>query len=75
MLECPFLSTFENEVECFKECSLYEWKENGGLCPFKNLTEFRLHKVSDFDEFPSVDMEISYLKDSYLERKDDFIKL
>jgi hypothetical protein len=73
--ECPFLSTFENEIECFKECALYEWKENGGLCPFKNLSEFRLHKVSDFDDFSSVDRELSYLKDSYLERQDDYIKL
>ena len=41
MEECPFLSTYESDVECFRECVLYNYKGTGGICPFKNLVAFR----------------------------------
>lgn len=75
MSECPFLTTYENEVECFKECALYEWKENGGVCPFKNINEYKLQKLGDFEGLSLVEREIAYIKDSYLERQEDYIKL
>lgn len=74
MTECPFLSTYENVVECFKECALYEWKDTGGVCPFKNLTEYKLRNIGDLEEFSSAEMGISYLKETYLQGQDDYIK-
>lgn len=35
MEECPFLSTYDEYVECFKECAFYDCADNGGECPFK----------------------------------------
>lgn len=69
MAECPFLSTYENEVECFKDCDLYEWKENGGVCPFKNLPDIKLQKLNDYEELEAADKDLIYIKDSYLEDK------
>lgn len=34
MTKCPLLSTLDEDVECFKECSLYKWAENNNKCPF-----------------------------------------
>ncbi|MGK0467954.1 MAG: hypothetical protein ACJAX4_003272 [Clostridium sp.] len=54
MLQCPFLTTTEEEVECFKECSLYRWADNGGNCPFLELKVFKpliIKNHSDYDLF------------------------
>lgn len=69
MADCPFLSTFDNEIECFKECALFEWKESGGMCPFKNLTEYKLNKLSDFEDFFPGDKDVDYIKESILKGK------
>ena len=45
MLECPFLTTMEEEVECFKECDLHKWADNGGKCPFVELKEFKIGRA------------------------------
>jgi len=54
MPECTFLSTYENGVECYKECPLYNCKENGGNCPFKTLSFYQANKYDDFD---TIDLE------------------
>ena len=54
MLQCPFLTTMDEEVDCFKECALYKWAENGGICPFIELKIFKpfiIKNISDYDLF------------------------
>ena len=41
MSKCPLLTTFEEEVECFKECELYKWSEIKIKCPFAELKNFK----------------------------------
>ncbi|MFL0252284.1 hypothetical protein ACJDT4_17865 [Clostridium neuense] len=35
MDDCPFLTTSDERVECFKECVFFKEKNNHNLCPFK----------------------------------------
>jgi|GEM_PF-945858 len=51
MSSCSFLSTTDNDVECFCECAFYNWEDNEGACPFKNLTGNRLGKIKDLLKF------------------------
>ncbi|MBW9169728.1 hypothetical protein [Clostridium estertheticum] len=54
MLQCPFLTTTEEEVECFKECDLHKWSDNGGKCPFVELKDFKpfiINNITDYDIF------------------------
>jgi len=49
MPDCPFLSTFDNDVECYKECPLFNYKENGGRCPFTASEHDSLKKYLEYD--------------------------
>lgn len=49
MPDCPFLSTFNNEVECFSECALYNYKETDGKCPFTPVVEQKTKNYNDYD--------------------------
>lgn len=54
MAKCPFLTTYEEEIECFKECSLYKWNENENKCPFVELKNFKSvvkKNIYDYDLF------------------------
>mgnify|MGYP001574071274 FL=1 len=69
MLQCPFLTTMEEEVECFKECDLHKWSDNGGKCPFVELKDFKpfiIKNITDYDIF-SEDRN-SQLKSLYKDR-------
>lgn len=60
MSQCSFLSTADNDIECFGECAFYNWDDNEGACPFKGLTGNRLGKIKDllkFDFFEDEDDE------------------
>ena len=51
MDRCPFLSTQNDEVECFKECVFYNCTDFDGVCPFKEISktkEYRYNKAYDF---------------------------
>lgn len=48
-MECPFLSTYEKEIECFKKCALYNYKGNGGICPFSNMSYVDLKQNEEVD--------------------------
>lgn len=61
-MECPFLSTYDEEIECFKKCALYNYKGNGGICPFSN--------ISHINTKPNVG---GYIKDCYVEKNEEFI--
>lgn len=51
MTPCSFLSTTDNDVECFCDCAFYNYEDNEGACPFKNLTGNRLGKIKDLLKF------------------------
>lgn len=54
MLQCPFLTTIEEEIDCFKECSLFKGVDSDGKCPFvefKNTKPFNIKDSSDYDSF------------------------
>ncbi|ARC85134.1 hypothetical protein U732_3860 [Clostridium argentinense CDC 2741] len=54
MSKCPLLTTFEEEVECFKECALYRWSENENKCPFAELKNFKplvIKNIYEYDLF------------------------
>ncbi|EQB87492.1 hypothetical protein SDC9_177755 [bioreactor metagenome] len=54
MSKCPFLTTRDEVVECFKECSLYKWTENENKCPFVELKNFKsisIKNIYDYDLF------------------------
>lgn len=72
MSVCAFLSMGENEVECFGDCAFYNWEENGGACPFKNLTGHRVNKLKElfqYDFFGEHGLNIKEI-DEYYEEKD-----
>ena len=54
MVECPFLTTMDEDIDCFKECVLHKWTGNGGECPFVELENFKaitIKEISDYDSF------------------------
>lgn len=74
MEECPFLSTYENDIECFKECVLYNYKDTGGVCPFKNLGEYTISKLnSRLSLIETIERDLNFIKESYLERKSQYL--
>lgn len=70
-MQCPFLSTNLEKVECYKECALYECQENGGVCPFSSMKEIKIKISGDIlkkDYFSNSDEyedEISFLEGYY----------
>lgn len=60
MPDCPFLSTFDNDVECYKECPLYNYKENGGMCPFTSLGQENTNEYLDYENLENVGENIDY---------------
>lgn len=72
MTECPFLSTYDNVVECFKECALYNYKENGGVCPFKSLNDYST--TEKYDDFigDSEKSSISFIKSAYCKKDQEY---
>lgn len=71
MLQCPFLSTMEEDVECFNECDLHKWSDNGGKCPFVEMKDFKpllIKSNTDYDIFnDEKNLQLKSLyKDKYL---------
>ncbi|MEG1255640.1 hypothetical protein [Clostridium sp.] len=70
MFKCTFLSTYDEYVECSKECTLYNWAENDNKCPFTELRSKgkKVRNIYDYDlykEDKSLPVSIAY-KDNYL---------
>lgn len=72
MGQCPFLSTHEESVECFENCSFYNLEDTNGECPFKsikgkvNRKVRRLHYNYYMDEEEIFDFDEEYKKVEYL---------
>jgi len=45
MEKCSFLSTYEEEVSCFKGCPFYCNEESDSICPFKSVTGNSRHNI------------------------------
>lgn len=72
MTPCSFLSTSEKEIECFKECAFYNWEENEGSCPFKNLTGNAMGKFKDlfgYELFNEDEMDMEEIDEYYDDSK------
>lgn len=72
MAVCSFLSTAQNKIDCFNECAFYNWEENDGVCPFKNITGNRFNKVKDFfsyDLFGEDTVQVKEIDKYYIEKE------
>ncbi|MCM8711323.1 hypothetical protein M2651_09795 [Clostridium sp. SYSU_GA19001] len=68
---CSFLSIGGNEIDCFGDCAFYNWEENGGVCPFKNLKNnraSRLKELSEYDFFGEHGINIKEIDQYYMEK-------
>lgn len=72
MTECPFLSTYDNSIECFKECALYNYKATENTCPFQNLNEYLMEKVDYKNEIESVQKDLMFTKEYYVEFRNQY---
>lgn len=72
MTECPFLSSYDDKVECFADCALFNYKDNNGLCPFKSLEAYNIEKMEYYDSALD-DIDLKFIKSSYLERKNEYL--
>lgn len=69
MNQCPFLTTLENKVECFKGCAFYELEETNEECPFKMITGLSKSNTKDFyDNYYLEDQDDIFVFDSQLEK-------
>ncbi|MCY6957667.1 hypothetical protein [Clostridium brassicae] len=73
MSKCPFLSTDDNKVNCFKECLLHEYENDNGECPFKAILESMeydgvfFNKYKEFEEDSCNVLEEIYRENNFLE--------
>lgn len=68
---CSFLSIGENEIDCFDDCAFYNWEENGGVCPFKNLksnSANRPKELFQYDFFEEHGINIKEIDEYYMEK-------
>lgn len=74
MEECPFLSTYESDVECFRDCALYNYKGSGGICPFKKMANLRTRRIQDrTSEIELFQSELDFIRKSYLEVSNQYL--
>jgi hypothetical protein len=69
---CSFLSSGESKISCFNDCVFYNWEENTGVCPFKNVTGNRFSKVKDlfsYDMFEEDTVSIKGIDQYYKEKE------
>lgn len=75
-MQCPFLSTYEEEIECFKKCALYNYKGNGGICPFSNISHINTNTYEDDendDDSSSFEKETGYIKKFYPQSEEQYL--
>lgn len=66
MEKCSFLSTYEEEVSCFKECPFYCNEKGDSTCPFKSVTGKSRHNVKPLYQY--------YLKEDNIPNFDDEVE-
>ncbi len=56
MNQCPFLSTVEEKIPCFKECGFFEFEgSNGDGCPFKKVKNTKSINIKEI-----ISMDFNY---------------
>jgi len=55
MEKCSFLSTYEEEVSCFKGCPFYCNEESDSICPFKSVTGKSKHNIERLCKYYSLE--------------------
>ncbi len=74
MENCPFLSTYEIDEKCFKDCALYNYKVTGGVCPFKKIDDFSISRIEDRrNEIELYKEELNFIRKSYLEVSNQYL--
>ena len=74
MDDCPFLSTYEKDVECFRGCALYDYKDTGGICPFKKNSQYSesiLRSREDLINF--YEKDYPFLRSSFLKENNQYL--
>ncbi|MDT8715206.1 hypothetical protein IAI10_00730 [Clostridium sp. 19966] len=49
---CPFLSTSDEKINCYKECPFYHYEEDSEGCPFrksKAKSTINMKEIAGFD--------------------------
>ncbi|KAJ49486.1 hypothetical protein BD780_002159 [Clostridium tetanomorphum] len=72
MTECPFLSSSDDRIECFKECALYNYKENDGVCPFKALQTYKVEQIEKYEDFELENKDLDFLRSCYINLKEEY---
>lgn len=65
--QCPFLSTAEDKVACFSECSFYEYEGSGEGCPFKKVKGGKNLSIKDL-----INIDLDHEDNEVLEVMEDF---
>ncbi len=73
MTECSFLSNYDNSIECFKECAMYNYKATGGVCPFQNFNEYVIEKMEYKNVVDSIQKDAFFVEDSYMELHNHYL--
>lgn len=69
MTQCPFLTTLENKVECFKSCVFHEFEETNGECPFRTIAELSKSNVkSIYDDYYVEEEDNTFVFQGQLEK-------
>lgn len=74
MEECPFLSTYEKDEECFRGCALYNYKDTGGICPFKKASEHSVSLLKNRNDLIDFyEKDYPFLRNSFLEERNQYL--
>jgi hypothetical protein len=65
--QCPFLSTVEDKVDCFNECSFFEYEGSGEGCPFKKVKGNKTFSIKDL-----LNIDLDRKDNEVLETMEDF---
>lgn len=68
MEKCPFLSTVNEKVNCYKECPLYTYELNDEGCPFKKAALSQKISIKDIDLY-------GYEKENDIEDEDSYVDI
>ncbi|MBE6064097.1 hypothetical protein [Clostridium cochlearium] len=69
---CPFLSSKNHCIECFKECPIHECKDRYGNCPFKTLEMFKSEIENNYDRVNPDFKGFDFLKEYYYQVNESY---
>lgn len=73
MDECPFLSTYDKDVECFKGCALYNYKDTGGICPFKKVSQYSCEALGNRNDLVELyEKDFPFIGKAFFEERNQY---